>query len=64
MKPAKLYQRLCSAPDLDAAAATLSITELAAVAEYIASLPRGGGVPAQIGGVITAKINELQTSQS
>lgn len=63
MKPSTLYQRLCNAPDLDAAAARLSLAELAAVAEYIATLPKGGGVPAQIGGVITAKINELQTSK-
>lgn len=61
MKPATLYRRLCDAPDLDAAASKLSIDDLTKVAEHIEKLPKGGGVPAQIGGVITAKIHASET---
>ena len=57
MKPAKIYQRLCEASDLDAAVKALSHGELTKVAEYVASLSPSGGLPAQVWGVIQKALN-------
>lgn len=63
MKPRAIYQKLCEASNLDAAVALLTGEELTAVAEYIAKLKRGGGVPAQIFGVISAKLGTSSPSE-
>lgn len=51
-----IYMRLCGASDLDAAVSQLSREDLAAVAEYISEMEPAGGVPAQVFGVVTAKL--------
>lgn len=61
MKPKELYQRLCKASNLDAAVSAMTADELAAVAEYISGLPRGGGIPAQIFGAVSARLGEGKT---
>lgn len=58
MKPADIYQKLCSAADLDAAIFALAPAELTAVAEHISRLPRGGGIPAQIFGAVSARLGQ------
>jgi hypothetical protein len=64
MKPRAIYQKLCEACNLDAAVDALTGEELTAVAAYIAGLKRGGGVPAQIFGVISAKLATIPSAKS
>ena len=51
-----IYQRLCAARSLDAAVSRLTCGELAAVAETLAGMQPTGGVPAQIFGMIAARL--------
>ena len=53
---AELYRALCRASNLDAAVARLSRERLADVAQYVSGLRPTGGVPAQIFGMISARL--------
>ena len=64
MNPREIYQRLSEAANLDAAVAALSPSALTGVAAYISGLPRGGGVPAQIFGVVSAKLGSGKARKS
>ena len=57
MSGEQIYNSLCKASDLDAAVSRLSREDLATVAEYISDQEPFGGVPAQVFGVVTAKLN-------
>lgn len=56
MSAAKLYQRVCKAASLDAAVAKLSEGELTDLAEYLSGLEPTGGIPAQVFGMVTARL--------
>ena len=51
-----IYQRLCRARNLDAAVSRLSCEELAEVALTLSGMSPTGGVPAQIFGMISARL--------
>jgi hypothetical protein len=57
MNGREIYRTLCEASNLDAAVAELSAKDLTAVAEYVAGLKQGGGLPAQVWGVIQQAMN-------
>jgi hypothetical protein len=54
---ASIYRALCEAGNLDTAVEALSPEDLTAVAEYLAKRPRRGGVPAQVWGLVSSKLN-------
>lgn len=60
MSGRKIYQQICEAPDLAAAVSRLSCEELAAAAQYVATL-KGRGISAQVWGVIQDALTEKGT---
>lgn len=56
-KGKEIYQRLCSAGHLDTAVEDLTAEELTAVSEYLATINKRGGVPAQIWGLVSARLS-------
>jgi hypothetical protein len=57
MNGEKIYRRICDADSIDAAVARLSRDALAAVAEHLAAMGAKGGIPAQIWGVVSARLS-------
>lgn len=58
MKTGKgIYQELCSAGNLDTAVQALASEEVTAVAEYLSKLKRRGGIPAQVWGLVSARLS-------
>lgn len=56
MSGSRVFQRICKSASLDAAVARLSAAELAEVAEYLSGLGAAGGVPAQVFGMVSARL--------
>ena len=52
-----IYHNLCAATNLDAAVSLLSREDLAEAAQYLSELKPTGGVPAQIFGMISARLS-------
>lgn len=59
MKPRVIYQTLCEASNLDAAVAALAAEELSSVAQYLSKLKPTGGVPAQVWGMVSARLGSM-----
>jgi hypothetical protein len=55
-----LYQGLCRARSLDAAVARMGREDLAEVAVYLSGIKPTGGVPAQIMGMVSARLGETE----
>ncbi|MBK1884115.1 hypothetical protein JIN85_16970 [Luteolibacter pohnpeiensis] len=58
MSGRSLYKQVCEASNLDAAVSQLNRDELAELAEYISKLKPRGGVPAQVSGMVAARISD------
>ena len=52
-----IYHSICAATNLDAAVSRLSRGELAEAAQYLSGLKPTGGVPAQIFGMVSARLS-------
>lgn len=63
MSGEEIYHSLCQARSLDAAVSRLSREDLAAVATHLSSLHPSGGVPAQVWGMISARLGEVRPSK-
>ena len=51
-----IYHHLCKARSLDAAVTRLSREDLAAVATHLSGLHPSGGVPAQVWGMVSSRM--------
>jgi hypothetical protein len=56
-----IYQKLCTARNLDAAVSRLSCGELAEVAETLSKMNPTGGVPAQVFGMVAARLGATES---
>ena len=57
MSARTIYQGLCEASNLDGAVKALPVTDLTAVAKYLSDLRPTGGVPAQVWGMVSARLS-------
>jgi hypothetical protein len=56
-----IYRRICRARNLDEAVRALTTEDLVAVAEYLAGVGADGGIPAQVMGMVSARLNQAAT---
>lgn len=63
MTGAKIFQRICKSASLDKAVAALTAAELSAVAEYLSDLKPTGGIPAQVFGMVSARLGGKEAAQ-
>lgn len=59
MSVARLYSTICKAASLDTAIANLTDAELVELAEYLSNMKPKGGIPAQVFGMVTARLNSM-----
>lgn len=57
MNGEQIYHQLCKARSLDAAVSRLSRKDLAEVAAHLSALHPSGGVPAQVWGMVSARLS-------
>lgn len=60
MSVSRLYSKICKAASLDAAIENLSDAELTELAEYLSNMKPKGGIPAQVFGMVTARLNSME----
>lgn len=63
MKGAKIFQRICKCASLDNAVSALTDAELSAVAEYLSDLRPTGGIPAQVFGMVSARLSGKEAAK-
>lgn len=56
-----IYRRICRARSLDVAVQSLTTEDLVAVAEYLAGVGADGGIPAQVMGMVSGRLNQAAT---
>ncbi len=57
MSGKRAFEVLCKAASLDSAVEKLTEAELLNLAEYLSELKPEGGIPAQVFGMVTARLN-------
>ena len=59
-----IYQRICRSGNLDSAVSKLEAGELTELAEYLAGMGVKGGIPAQVMGMVSARLSEPAAGNS